>query len=74
MRFIRARISALTGSARGMLAAEDLAYAKKATQAGAQITTVLCEGSSHGFADQIGVLPQAEDCANEIAAMMRRVL
>ena len=50
-----------------MLAFEDFAYAKTATKAGAKIKTIIYEGMSHGFADQIGVCPQADDAISEIA-------
>ncbi|MGM9607557.1 MAG: alpha/beta hydrolase [Oscillospiraceae bacterium] len=57
-----------------MLAFEDFAYAQTAVQAGVPIRTVIYEGISHGFADQIGVMPQAEDAIQEIADEMRAVL
>lgn len=57
-----------------MLAAEDTAFAKKAAAVGAPCRTMIYEGTLHGFADQIGVLPQSEDCVREIAAWMREIL
>lgn len=57
-----------------MLAFEDFAYAQTAVQAGAPIKTIIYEGISHGFADQIGVMPQAEDTMQEIANQMAAVL
>lgn len=54
-----------------MLAFEDIAYARTAHQAGVPLKTIVYEGISHGFADQIGVMPQAEDCMKEIADHMR---
>lgn len=57
-----------------MLAAEDMAYAQRALKAGASCKTVIYEGMLHGFADQIGYFPQAEDCVQEIADWLRFVL
>lgn len=57
-----------------MLVFEDFAYARTAYQAGVALKTVVYRGISHGFADQIGVMPQAEDCMKEIAEMMQEVL
>lgn len=56
------------------LAFEDFAYARHATKAGVTLKTIIYRGLGHGFADQIGVMPQAEDLMAEIAAMMREVL
>lgn len=56
------------------LAFEDFAYARHAVKAGVPIKTIVYRGLGHGFADQIGVMPQAEDLMAEIAAMMREVL
>ena len=53
---------------------EDFAYAQTAVKAGVSIKTIVYRGMGHGFADQIGVAPQAEDCIKEIAAYMREVL
>lgn len=57
-----------------MLAFEDFAYARHLTKAGVSLKTIIYEGISHGFADQIGVMPQAEDCMKEIAKRMGEVL
>lgn len=56
------------------LAFEDFAYARHAVQAGVQLKTIVYRGLGHGFADQIGVMPQGEDLMAEIAAMMGEVL
>lgn len=56
------------------LAFEDFAYARHATKAGVNLKTIIYRGLGHGFADQVGVMPQAEDLMAEIAAMMREVL
>lgn len=39
-----------------------------------QLKTIVYRGLGHGFADQIGVMPQGEDLMAEIAAMMGEVL
>lgn len=57
-----------------MLAFEDFAYAQTAVSAGVSIKTIVYEGLNHGFADQIGVMPQAEDAIQEIALEMYEVL
>ena len=56
------------------LAFEDFAYAQTAHKAGVQLKTIVYRGLGHGFADQIGVQPQAEDCMREIAAYMHEIL
>jgi acetyl esterase len=56
------------------LAFEDFAYAQTLAKAGRKIKTIIYRGLGHGFADQIGVIPQAEDCIQEIAAYMKEVL
>lgn len=56
------------------LAFEDFAYARHAAKAGVNLKTIIYRGLGHGFADQVGVMPQAEDLMAEIAAMMREVL
>lgn len=56
------------------LAFEDFAYARHAVKAGVKLKTIVYRGLGHGFADQIGVMPQGEDLMAEIAAMMREVL
>ena len=53
---------------------EDFAYARHATKAGVNLKTIIYRGLGHGFADQIGVMPQAEDLMAEIAQMMKEVL
>lgn len=50
-----------------MLVFEDFAYAQTAQKAGVPLKTIVYRGMGHGFADQIGVAPQAEDCMKEIA-------
>lgn len=57
-----------------MLVFEDFAYARTAQKAGVPIKTIVYRGIGHGFADQIGVAPQAEDCIKEIAKAMQTVL
>lgn len=52
------------------LAFEDFAYARHLTQASVKLKTIIYRGLGHGFADQIGVFPQAEDLICEIAAMI----
>lgn len=54
-----------------MLVFEDIAYARTAQDAGVPLKTIIYRGMGHGFADQIGVAPQAEDCINEIAQTMQ---
>lgn len=54
-----------------MLVFEDFAYAKHAVKVGVPIKTIVYRGLGHGFADQIGVMPQAEDCILEIAKAMK---
>ena len=56
------------------LAFEDFAYAEHATKAGVKLKTIIYRGLGHGWADQIGVMPQAEDLMYEIASMMKEVL
>lgn len=56
------------------LAFEDFAYARHAAKAGVNLKTIIYRGLGHGFADQIGVMPQAEDLMAEIAKMMGEVL
>ena len=50
------------------LAFEDFAYARHAHKAGVRLKTIIYRGLGHGFADQIGVMPQGEDLRGEIAA------
>lgn len=56
-----------------MLVFEDFAYARTAQKAGVPLKTVIYRGMGHGFADQIGVAPQAEDCIDEIAQAMSAI-
>lgn len=53
---------------------EDFAYAQHATRAGVKLKTIIYRGIGHGWADQIGVMPQAEDLMKEIAKAMEEVL
>lgn len=53
---------------------EDFAYAQHAVKAGVNIKTIIYRGMGHGFADQIGIAPQAEDCMKEIAKTMLEIL
>lgn len=53
---------------------EDFAYARTLNKAGIPLKTIVYRGVGHGFADQIGVMPQAEDCIKEIAGLMEDVL
>ena len=52
------------------LAFEDFAYARHAHKAGVDLKVIVYRGLGHGFADQIGVMPQAEDLIEEVAAAM----
>lgn len=52
---------------------EDFAYARTVEKAGRKIKTIIYRGIGHGFADQIGVMPQAEDCIQEIAASIKEM-
>lgn len=52
---------------------EDFAYAQTLTKAGANLKTTIYRGLGHGFADQVGVMPQAEDCLKDIAAMIAQM-
>lgn len=57
-----------------MLVFQDIAYAKTLKAAGREVKTVIYRGLGHGFADQIGSVPQAEDCIIEIAKFLQEVL
>lgn len=46
------------------------AYARKLKKLGVHVRAVRYSGMGHGFADAIGVYPQAEDCAKEIGRFM----
>lgn len=52
------------------LRVEGDAYARKLKQAGVNVKAVRYRGLSHGFADQVGVIPQAEDSLEEIGNFM----
>lgn len=45
-------------------------FAAKLKKAGTQVTLIRYKGLSHGFADQIGITPQAEDALQEIGTFM----
>lgn len=47
------------------------AYARKLQKAGVAVRAIRYEGLGHGFADAVGVYPQAEDCLMEIARFLR---
>lgn len=49
---------------------EDFAYAKTLQAAGRSVKTIVYRGIGHGFADQTGVSPQAEDCILETARFL----
>lgn len=75
-------VSPLRGDLKGMpptiilfgeydfLRIEDDAYALKLKESGVKVKTVRYKGLSHGFADQVGVTPQAEDSLIEIGNFM----
>lgn len=52
---------------------EDFAYARAAHKAGVPLETIIYQGIGHGFADQIGVQPQAEDIIREIARKLEEL-
>ena len=53
---------------------EDFAYAQTLQKAGVPLRLLVYRGMGHGFADQVGVAPQAEDCIEEMAEYMHSVL
>ena len=53
------------------LAFEDFAYAQTLNAAGRYVKTLIYRGMQHGFINEIGVTPQAEDSVNEIASFIR---
>lgn len=57
-----------------MLVFQDIAYAKTLQAAGRSVQTIVYRGMGHGFADQIGVSPQAEDCILETAKFLQETL
>ncbi len=52
------------------LRVENDLFAEKLKKVGTEITYIRYRGISHGFADQVGVTPQAEDALQEIGAFM----
>lgn len=50
--------------------AENELYARKLKDAGVEVKYIRYRGLIHGFADQIGVTPQAEDAIDEIGSFM----
>lgn len=55
------------------LKVECLAFAKKLSDAGVDTTTIVYRGMGHAYADNIGVYPQSEDCANELGKFIVKV-
>ncbi|MFS0838876.1 alpha/beta hydrolase [Paenibacillus sp. 1P03SA] len=53
---------------------EDEAYARKLTRSGVPVSMIRYNGMDHAFLDKLGMYPQAEDCLNEMAREMKRVL
>lgn len=53
---------------------EEEAYARKLARSGVPVRMIRYNGTDHAFLDKLGLYPQAEDCLNEIAKEMRRVL
>lgn len=56
------------------LRVENDRYGKKLLDSGVKVKMIRYKGLSHGFADQIGVTPQAEDAMMEIADFMNSQL
>ncbi len=54
-----------------LLAFDNIAYAAKLKAAGVPCATVVYRGLGHGFADQVGVMPQAADCVCRMAEFLR---
>ncbi|HOV93251.1 MAG TPA: alpha/beta hydrolase [Spirochaetales bacterium] len=52
------------------LRVEDDRYAHKLNDSGVEVRLIRYKGLSHGFADQVGVTPQAEDALEEIGDFM----
>lgn len=52
---------------------EGEAYARRLSQAGVKVKTIRYNGIDHAFIDKIGILPQAEDCAEEIASSIKQL-
>lgn len=53
------------------LRVENDRYAAKLKRAGNDVTLIRYKGLSHGFADQVGVTPQAEDALREIGNFIK---
>jgi acetyl esterase len=52
---------------------EGEAYARRLSQAGVKVKTIRYNGIDHAFIDKIGIFPQAEDCAEEIASSLKQL-
>ncbi len=52
------------------LRVEDDIFAGRLKKAGTEVKLIRYKGLSHGFADQVGVMPQAEDALQEIGSFM----
>jgi acetyl esterase len=52
---------------------EGEAYARRLSQAGVKVNTIRYNGIDHAFIDKIGIFPQAEDCAEEIASSIKQL-
>ncbi|MEH7155806.1 alpha/beta hydrolase [Neobacillus drentensis] len=52
---------------------EGEAYAQRLSQAGVKVKTIRYNGIDHAFIDKIGIFPQAEDCAEEIASSIKQL-
>ncbi|MGE7215859.1 alpha/beta hydrolase [Priestia koreensis] len=48
-------------------------YAKRLTKAGVSSSVIRYKGMDHAFIDKMGVYPQAEDCMEEIAKVVRSI-
>lgn len=48
------------------LKVECLAYAKKLSDSGVNVKTILYKGLGHAYGDNVGIYPQSEDCAIEM--------
>ncbi|NLC42332.1 MAG: alpha/beta hydrolase [Erysipelothrix sp.] len=59
-------VSFITVGEHDFLTVETIAYARKLKKAGVHTETILYNGVGHAYLDQIGHLPQAEDCAIEM--------
>jgi acetyl esterase/lipase len=54
-----------------LLRLEGEQYARKLKAAGVEVKFILYKGLGHGFANQVGIFPQAEDALEEIAGFMK---